>query len=183
MICVPLLKADGTPMTGRRLRIAQEANAFLNMIGFPRLPREGETMRTITQSDLDERLRHMEEVRAWVTAAIVDGWTFEPTYKSEPAGRAVTLDKGDWKAMAVTREPLEGANRYPDASLIVWGPGEISVRHTFPYDWDKLVENLQVCSFCKKTFVGEPYRVMFADRACQTCGSVEQGKLPHNWAD
>ena len=144
---------------------------------------------TLTQQEIDERLAHMERVRAWVEAAIEDGWTIKPTYKNESMDRAATLvSQEGFKAMALTREPQEETkddfgNRYPSASLNVWGPDEIGVKHTFPYDWEKLNDNLQLCQYCGETFEGKAYRVAFADRACMTCGPKEQSKLPHNWCD
>ena len=144
---------------------------------------------TITHSDIAERQRYMIRVRAWVKAAVEDGWTIRPAYgEHESVDRAASLDREGFHAMAVVREPMEATksnagNLYPYASLNVWGPGGMCVQHTTVYDWGKLQENLQLCQYCEKMFEGEPYRVAFADRACQTCGPKEQGELPHNWAD
>ena len=144
---------------------------------------------TITQSGLTERWAHMKRVRAWVKAAIEDGWEQKPTYKGyESVERAATLHKEGFIAMALMREPMEATkndfgNRYPDAALNVWGPDQMAVKSTFPYDWEGLTYALHACQFCGKTFEGKAFHVQFADRACQSCGPVEQSKLPHNWAD
>ncbi len=143
---------------------------------------------TITQSDIAARQQHVEAVRAWVKVAIEDGWEQKPTYKGESVERAATLHKEGFMAMAIMREPMgatgrQTGNRYPNAALNVWGPDKMAVKSTLPYDWEGLMCALHACQFCGKVFEGKAYHVKFADRACQTCGPVEQSKLPPNWAD
>lgn len=137
----------------------------------------------LSQRDINERWFFLARVRKWVKEAVADGWVCEPMFKHEAVTRTAKLTKEGFEASAIMREPEEGRNKYPDGSLLVWGPDKMVVEHVYPYNWGLLREALQLCQFCGKTFEGKAFHVAFADRACQLCGPEKQGKLPRNWAD
>lgn len=45
------------------------------------------------------------EINAWREAAIADGWSAEPTYKTEPIERAMRLKRDGYVVQTITRAP------------------------------------------------------------------------------
>jgi hypothetical protein len=109
---------------------------------------------------------NINEVRAWVAAAVADGWTIEPTYGDhESVERAARLTRDGFVAQALMRDdlpPIVGA------ALYLWGPDGLAILTPRTYSFDSLVAGLRVCSKCRARNV-DTQRVGFAGRVCATC--------------
>jgi len=110
-----------------------------------------------------------QEVQAWVAAAVADGWTVRPAFKTESIERAAALEKDGWEARTLSRPPKKHGSI--QASIHVWGPDKLAIRVSPPYSWEKLVSGLRACDNCKATDV-ETTRYYFAGRVCLECREV-----------
>jgi hypothetical protein len=136
-----------------------------------------------------ERRRMLELVRAWVVAAVADGWSIGPTYRHEPVESAARLDHAalGLKAAVLTRAapPFCCADGTPVVSLNVWDLDNVALDHgvpeSFRYDRAALLAAKRTCPVCKATNV-ETFRVAFANRACAACLPAERARLERrNW--
>lgn len=125
-------------------------------------------------------------VRAWVAAAVADGWTIEPTYPCESVERAARLRRDGWLAQVVMRdmrtETKPGKWKY-EAQVHVWGPDGLCVDPGAVYSWADLVAGLRVCDQCGGRDV-DTKRVGFANRVCAVCVPAARKRIERpGWCD
>ncbi len=121
----------------------------------------------------------IEEVRAWVQSAKLDGWSVAPTYPP---------DEGEDRAAKGTREgfifqmiarpnayykPIRGSR--DDVGLTVWGPDGLQIAVPSVYSFEKIKLALRRCLTCGEDSA-ECQRVGFAGRACPKCLPGERKK-------
>lgn len=113
----------------------------------------------------------LEQTWDWVRAAILDGWSVEPTYGGESWRQAATLKKGGFQAQVIMRPKGTKFGRQEllrdDASINVWGPDGMAIRLEGSYDWNVITAALTVCNECAKK--GPTVRIGFAGRVCAEC--------------
>jgi len=134
---------------------------------------------TNSQADLDA-------VIAWRDAAIADGWSHRPTYgKSESEDRACTMEKNGYKAMVLTRTPIEGkpSKWKAEAEVNIWGPDGLAIKPPNVYDWEAIQSAVATCGYCGAHPV-KTERVGFAGRCCETCLPTMRAKIEvPGWAN
>lgn len=131
----------------------------------------------------------IEQVRAWVQAAIADGWKAAPTYPAgpgrkggEPVEQAATLRRDGWVAMAFARPQGWGLGWNEQAEITVWAPDELQVQVPLVYDWPALEDNATRCQYCGKS--GKTVRISFAGRCCPPCRVEHVARVePPGWCD
>jgi hypothetical protein len=123
-----------------------------------------------------------EQIKNWRYAAILDGWSHEPTYEGhESEEHAMRLKKDGWVAQSLNRPAKNRMKAI--ASLHIWGPDNLAIAVVFPYDWEAMVALLRKCSYCETEDV-DTQRVSFAGRCCSNClkGQQEKQEFP-GWCD
>jgi hypothetical protein len=128
----------------------------------------------------------LARVRAWVEAAVADGWTRTATYPHESIERACTLRREGWQALVLMRETalssLPGKWRY-ETDIHLWGPDRLAVEPGDVYDWQRLQRELRHCYACGARDV-DTQRVGFADRVCAGCLPGMKAKIETpGWCD
>jgi hypothetical protein len=109
---------------------------------------------------------NIDGVRAWVAAAVADGWAITPTYGDhEPVERAARLTRDGFVVQALMRDDLPPV---VGAAIHVWGPDSLTILVPQAYSYDSLVAGLRVCSKCRARDV-DTQRVGFAGRVCAAC--------------
>lgn len=113
----------------------------------------------------------LDYVRQYVAAMEADGWTKEPTYKTENVDRAAKLRREGFVCSVLMRD---NRNR-PDhkgakleVSISMWGPDGLAITPPSPYLFEACVANTRQCLQCGATDV-ETQRVGFAGRVCAKC--------------
>lgn len=110
-------------------------------------------------------------IKAWLDAALADGWTSEDTG-----------DKTYWRIerakfkVAITMRPKVSP------SVNAWAPDGLSLQLPDVYDWKQLKANTVVCQHCGA--VGRVTRLAFCNRACPSCREKLAPTLEApGWAD
>lgn len=107
----------------------------------------------------------------WRDAAKADGWTSEPTYKTESEERACRLRKDGFVAHILTRTPEPkpwNTNPKHEGGVYLWGPDGLCIETPREYDFGAILAGLNKCGECKKDGV-PTQRVGFAGRCCESC--------------
>lgn len=112
---------------------------------------------------------HIENVRAFVVAAVLDGWSIEATYESESIESAAKLRRDGFVMSVLMREKDAGGKWRYEASISIWGPDGLAIRPVpHPYNAEAISAGLRVCSNCKDKDVPTE-RFSFAGRCCAKC--------------
>lgn len=112
---------------------------------------------------------HVEAVRAFVQAAVADGWSIEPTYPThESVESAARLKRDGYVLMVLSRDRGETSRYRYEAKVSGWGPDGLSIRVPKTYSWDAITSEPTTCRHCGATGV-ETFRYSFAGRACPVC--------------
>lgn len=119
--------------------------------------------------------QRLADARTWRDAAIADGWTAEPTYKSfgsESMESHATLRRGGFVAHAMCRTIDKVKQPWSkwlyEAQISVWGPDGKAIIPPAAYNWSALVAGLRHCKPCGADDV-ETFRYSFAGRCCEAC--------------
>lgn len=118
---------------------------------------------------------------AWRDAAVADGWSIEQTYGHEPAEHAFRLQRAGYMILGLARPMPEDDRSLPMPDIAIWGPDGLHIPTPLTYDFAAIERGAKTCGYCGAHPV-KTQRVAFANRACDTCGPIEQARLPHNWA-
>jgi hypothetical protein len=102
-----------------------------------------------------------DKVKKFIQDAISDNWIPEPTYNNEDISKAVSLSKNGFEIMSIMR----GDSHY---SIHAWCPKGISLEVTFPYSFQQLQDNINLCGECHQ-IKENIQRVAFANRVCNDC--------------
>jgi hypothetical protein len=151
------------------------------------------TMSTETETPKERKAREswgftnnpiwIERVRAFVDAAVADGWSREATYTpSESIDRASKLKRDGFVIQVIARDnpEHEGAYRY-EASLNGWGPDGMVIRLPNDYDMEAIRAAVSRCSLCEKA-ADKTYRYSFAGRCCEAClPAAKAAHEKHGW--
>lgn len=129
-----------------------------------------------------KRLAIMADLRAWVDAAVADGWALSNWHAGETSDTSFQLLRDGYRACGTSRPANENHGTLPSYSLSIWGPDSLHVAVPDVYSWDEIQRGSRVCSFCGASDVPTA-RVAFASRACLKCQPIEQAALPYNWCD
>jgi hypothetical protein len=123
-------------------------------------------MKRITnKADFDLRAA---PIRAWIAAALADGWYIAPTYgDGEPVDSAASLSKDGFAVLVTLREPTKWMPAY-DVSIAAWGPDALGVKVPDVYSMAALQAELRSCHDCGARDV-ETVRIGFAGRCCAEC--------------
>jgi hypothetical protein len=107
-------------------------------------------------------------VRAFVAAAIADGWHQTQYYDNEPVDQSCKLSRDGFKMSVLTRDMKDGSYRFW-ASVSAWGPDGMSIRlRSDIYNGDDFKAGLRRCCLCAAEDVDtEIYS--FAGRCCKAC--------------
>lgn len=111
---------------------------------------------------------HIESVRAFVAAAVADGWSIEPTYGSEPVTSAARLQKAGYMGQALMRVKDKPSKWKYEAQISLWGPDGLAIKPPCPYDWNAITAGTTRCSACGADGV-KTVRYSFAGRCCESC--------------
>jgi hypothetical protein len=123
------------------------------------------------------KLEDLESARQWVADAVADGWTIEPTYRTESIKRAATLTKDDYKALVLMRDDSHtpGSRFKYTAQVSVWGPDGLAINVPREYDFALIEKAVRRCSECGVDDI-DTQRVGFAGRVCAACLPAAQKK-------
>jgi hypothetical protein len=127
-----------------------------------------------------ESPEQQRKVVEWRDAAVADGWSIAPTYApTETIEQSATLEKDGFKAQILTRDnvnPRSSPNKICEYTIFAWGPDRLSVRITFPYDWERIKASLTTCPECKRAGIPTE-RVGFANRVCAECAPALRKRI------
>lgn len=108
-------------------------------------------------------------VRAYVAAAVADGWSIEPTYgTSESVDRAAKLTRDGFVMLTLAREYPAGSKWAGEARISMWAPDGLAIKPPDTYDWAAIQAGVRHCNWCDADDV-ETFRAGFAGRVCQQC--------------
>jgi hypothetical protein len=122
----------------------------------------------------------LARVRAWVEAAVADGWT-----RTASTGGLCDLNRGQWSALVITRvlAGFLGVSPRYQAIIHLWGPDLLAVDPGEVYDWARLQRGLRHCYACGAMDV-PTQRVGFADRVCAACLPALKARIETpGWCD
>lgn len=126
----------------------------------------------------------LDMVRAFVAAAIADGWQQGEYFAGESLDSACKLRRDGFTMSVLTRRN-ESANRWVfTAQVHAWGPDELALDLPDVYPGFEVVQAaLLKCSQCKAEGV-TTFRFAFAGRCCATCLPMARRKYETpGWAD
>lgn len=103
---------------------------------------------------------NLEEIQAWVRAAIIDDWRVTHPLSSD---KRIHLERDGFVAHATLRER--------DHSLMVWGGDGLVIDTPNPYSWRACLQGLRRCERCPD-YVGKTERAYFANRVCPKCAEA-----------
>lgn len=123
----------------------------------------------------------LESVRAFVAAAIADGWHQTQYYDNEPVEQSCKLARDGFKMSILSRvcDPKDSGYRFW-LSVSVWGPDGLSIRlRSDVYESDAFESGLRRCCLCAAEDV-KTVRYSFAGRCCEAClpGARKQFERP-----
>ena len=106
-------------------------------------------------------LKHLgkSKIETWRTAAIADGWEHSPIYKLEAEETATLLKKKGFTVQVYLRDN--------SSSIAMWGPDDLAIPVTFPYNFEQIKKALNICTECN--IEGQTVRIGFAGRVCPKC--------------
>ena len=138
-------------------------------------------MKTTNEWGFTNDPEDIERVRQWVAAAVADGWTIYPTYRTEPVESAARLSKDGFQAQVLMRDHgTEGTHRWRyEAKVSLWGPDGLCLSVPQVYDWERLTSATRMCGECGAKDV-DIQRVGFAGRCCATCLSKARAKYEYD---
>jgi hypothetical protein len=129
------------------------------------------------ESDKDRRVREqhgltndpiwIERVRAFVAAAVADGWRREQYFQSEPLERACKLYRDGFTLSVLMRDGQTGNYRF-QTDIHGWGPDGLSINLPNEYDWHAIQALVTTCNLCNAKDV-KTFRYSFAGRCCESC--------------
>lgn len=127
----------------------------------------------------------MKGVRQYVSDAVADGWTIEPTYKTESADRAAHLRRDGFVMSVIARDDRDqkGRRYMFSASVSIWGPDGMAIRPPRFYNFDEIKARVRACDHCGAKDV-ETVRYSFAGRCCAKCLPEMRAKYEKpGWCD
>jgi hypothetical protein len=112
----------------------------------------------------------LDAVHAYRNAAVLDGWTLEPTYpKHEAADRAATLKREGFVMMTLSRENTDKREKFHyEAKVHIWGPDGLAISPPDTYNFAEIQARIRQCHYCNAKGV-DTRRVGFAGRCCTNC--------------
>jgi len=113
---------------------------------------------------------------AWRDAAAADGWTIEPTYRTEDVSRAARGTKDGFVFTVLTRTEV-GSWKY-QANVHLWGPDGMALVPPDRYDWQAIQSAVRKCNYCGAEDVAVE-RVGFAGRCCAACMPTVRPKVEY----
>ncbi|MCF8534075.1 MAG: hypothetical protein K9G48_13790 [Reyranella sp.] len=117
---------------------------------------------------LTNDVTRLEAARAYVAAAVADGWGIEPSYSSEPIESAAKLRREGFQMSVLMRVQDPARSTRYQVSISVWGPDGLVIRPPDAYDWVKIKGGLRRCNNCNAEDV-DTERYSFAGRCCAAC--------------
>jgi hypothetical protein len=123
---------------------------------------------------IEEFNKEAEPVRAWIKAAVLDGWELSPLYPTtngpgEGEETAAKLTIGGWVCHAIKRPPGHKGTKVGRIDISVWDVEGISVHVPIPYPGlSELALLMKRCHWCHKVS-DTTTRVGFASRSCSEC--------------
>jgi len=99
--------------------------------------------------------------------AVEDGWSIEPSYKSESVDRASRLTRDGFIILIIARINEAGSKWKYEAEVNIWGKDRLAIAASKKYDSGYITKGLETCLLCGAT--GEVFRAGFAGRYCGKC--------------
>lgn len=116
------------------------------------------------------------EIRAWIAAAVADGWSHTTYFDSEPIESACRLAKDGFQVSILTRTLKPGGRWKYEAKASMWGPdGLVCGKPGTVYDWEQIKTLPRTCNYCHAKDV-DVQRIGFAGRCCEACLPKERAR-------